>query len=149
LPASDLPASTVVTAPGAAKVEPNVPPGWPHWLCPNFSDWQLGDIVLVRSNGSPKDRGIAALQYVSLSPATRAGFLYIHAAIYVGNGEIVDITAKGVAKRSVWTYCEHHAITLRRSPDVTQPEQGRIVQFALDLLVQGSSIRGRSSCSRN
>ena len=137
--AVELPSFNNALSPGNAPLETNVPSNWPVWMCPNFTDWLPGDIVLIRSRGRLKDAAIVVAQSCSLSSATRAGRHFVHAAIYVGNGEIVDITAAGVAQRSIWTYCEHHAITLRRLPGLDAAERSRIVQFALNLATQGQS----------
>ena len=99
--AVELLASVDIITPGNAPVETKVAPNWPHSLCPNFSDWLPGDIVLFRSGRQLKDTAIVLAQACSFSPVTRSGCHFVHAAIYVGDGDIVDITASGLAKRSI------------------------------------------------
>ncbi len=135
--AVELLSSDNIITPGNAPVETSVPPNWPDSLCPNFSDWLPGDIVLFRSGRQLKDTAIVLAQACSFSPVTRAGCHFVHAAIYVGEGDIVDITASGVAKRSVWTYCEHHTTTVRRYGGLDALERNSIAQFALSLVSQG------------
>lgn len=122
------------------RIETQVPPGWSHPKCPNFGDWLPGDIFLVRSNGNAPHRAIEVAQRTSLNRATREGSVYVHAAVYVGNGEIVDITPKlGVARRSVWEYCERHAIALRRLPYLSPTDSDAIAVTANELATQGLS----------
>jgi cell wall-associated NlpC family hydrolase len=135
--AVELLASVDIITPGNAPVETKVPPNWPHPLCSKLSDWLPGDIVLFRSGRQLKDTAIVLAQACSFSPVSRAGCHFVHAAIYVGEGDIVDITASGVAKRSIWTYCEHHATTVRRYTGLDTLERNNIVQFALSLVSQG------------
>ena len=95
--------------------EPNVPTGWPGTYVPNFSAWRLGDIVLVHRTADLTGAAIQGAQAASMSAVTRAGSICSHAAIYVGNGEVIDATVgAGVAIRSVWGYCQTRAIQVRR-----------------------------------
>ncbi|MEO5953274.1 MAG: hypothetical protein ABIQ44_12485 [Chloroflexia bacterium] len=137
--AVELPASVDIITPGNAAVETMVLPNCPHTLCPNFADWLPGDIVVVRSAGHLKDAAIVIAQACSLSPATRAGRHFVYAAIYMGNGKIVDIIASGRAKRSIWTYCEHHAISVSRYTGLDAAKRNSIVQFAPNLSAVGHS----------
>ena len=112
-------------------VEPLVPALWPGTTVPNFSQWLPADIVLVHSSGSFKDLAISASQLASFNRATRAGFQYVHAALYVGNGEIIDSTATlGLARRSLWEYVKDHRVALRRLPGLLQAERDLIVAKA-------------------
>lgn len=105
-----------------------VPPGWPSSRVPNFSDWQPADIVLVANDGSVAGNAIAWSQRASLSPATRVGAKYTHAALYVGSGMLIDATAgDGIAERSVWDYCQVRTLTLRRLPSLSQALADNIV----------------------
>ena len=115
-----------------------VPRGWPHTISPNFSDWHSGDIVLIKSNGSLKDRGIVGRQTLSRKRATRAGKKWVHAALYVGGGEIIDITRTlGAAQRSLWVYCQDHDITVRRHPNLTDAQRASTVNAASSLVARG------------
>lgn len=88
-----------------------VPHGWPVWEVPNFSDWKPGDVVLVEANSWP----IPAAQLLSTNPLRRSGFRWSHAAVYVGNGEVVDaVYPTGVITQTVWNYCQHRQIRVRR-----------------------------------
>ena len=110
-----LPPATQAAEVVAPRREPNVPPGWPGSYVPNFSDWRLGDIVLVHRSADLVGAAIQAAQAASRSSVTKAGRVCSHAAIYVGDGEVVDATVDaGVALRSVWGYCQTRAIQLRR-----------------------------------
>lgn len=112
-------------------VEPLVPASWPNTIVPNFSQWLAADIVLVHSSGSLKDLGIAASQVLSFNRATRIGCRYVHAALYVGDGEIIDSTAAlGLARRSLWEYVKDHRVALRRVPNLMQADRDRIVAVA-------------------
>ena len=94
-----------------------VPQGWPARLVPNFSDWHPGDIVLVTAEKTLAGGGIVLGQAVTFNLATVPGARYSHAAIYVGDGLIVDATFNNPIKvRSVWEYCRHRALALRRVP---------------------------------
>lgn len=105
-----------------------MPAGWPSQLVPNFSDWQPADIVLVGNDRTLAGNAIVASQYASLSGATRAGAQYTHAALYVGNGLLVDATAgAGIAERSVWDYCQFRMLALRRVPGLSRVQADNIV----------------------
>lgn len=67
-------------------------------------------------------QGIAATQAASLSQVTRAGAEWTHAGIYVGRGMVVDATYRaGVTAQSVWNYCQHRALRVRRLEDPAIP----------------------------
>ena len=112
--------------------------GWPEDICPNFSDWLPGDIVLIRSTGQGQDAIIEQGQRFSFNRATRDGSMYVHAAIYAGNGEIVDITRPlGIAKRSLWAYCQSNAVAVRRMRSLTMQQHQDIADHAQKLLPLG------------
>lgn len=120
-----------------------MPPGWPHSLVPNFSDWQPADIVLVANDGSLAGNAIVVSQRVSLSGATRAGAKYTHAALYVGNGILVDATVgDGIAQRTVWDYCQLRTLALRRVPRLSRAQANNIVLKARSHLGQSYSWLG-------
>lgn len=112
---------------GASKSkEALVPAGWPGHLCPNFSDWQAGDIVLVHRDSTAAGRVIAAAQSASIKPLMIRGARCSHAAVYVGDGMVVDATfGNPVGKRSVWGYCHHRSIQVRRldHPKITETQR--------------------------
>lgn len=122
MPSRVLPPSTQAAGVFASGRELRTPHGWPGTFVPNFSDWRGGDIVLVHRSADPVGAAIQAAQATSLSPVTRAGSLCSHAAIYVGEGELVDATpAAGVSLQSVWNYCQSRAIQVRRLSDASIP----------------------------
>lgn len=106
--------------------EPSVPAGWPGSVIPNLSDWQLGDIILVKREHTARGALIKTGQVISRSPLMRAGRDWSHAGIYVGDGQMIDaVPGTLISQRSVWAYCEHRSLALRRlpvSPHVTQAE---------------------------
>ena len=102
--------------------EPNVPANWNGTYCPNFTDWKLGDIVLIAGYGSAGIL-IQNAQLASRNPLMNKGARWTHAAIYVGDGMVVDAAmSAGVMERSLWEYCEHRAITVRRLDDPSIPQ---------------------------
>lgn len=95
--------------------EAKTPSHWPAWEVPNFSDWAVGDIVLVRapSPSSP----VLLVQAGSPNHLIRQGCSWTHAGVYVGDGNIVDAMYKhGVVRQSVWNYCQSRSIRVRRLP---------------------------------
>lgn len=99
-----------------------VPAGWPGHLVPNFSQWQAGDIVLVASDGSVGGKAIELAQSLSRNANVRQASVFTHAAIYIGGGMLIDATLEQqIARRSVWYYCQHRAVMVRRLPDTTIP----------------------------
>ena len=99
-----------------------VPADWPGHLAPNFSEWAPGDIVLVDGDGSAGAIGIQLAQALSRNPQVRPAARFTHAAIYIGGGMLVDATRHDpIMKRSVWYYCQHRALMLRRLPDTAIP----------------------------
>lgn len=106
---------------GRAPREPNVPAYWPGTYVPNLSDWKPGDIVLVEAAGL--GGGLIQLaQTITAKPLMGLGSQWSHAAIYIGQGMVVDATfGAGVQQQSVWNYCQLRAITLRRIDDPSIP----------------------------
>ena len=88
---------------------------------PNFSEWRPGDIVLVEAAGfmgAIVQAGQAAGASRSLALASR----WSHAAVFIGNGILVDAAlGTGVQQCSVWNYCQHRALTVRRIDDPAIP----------------------------
>lgn len=95
--------------------ERTAPSSWPGTYCPNFSDWRLGDIVLVHGARGLSGLLIRAAQQASLNRLSRLGSIVSHAGIYVGNGMLVDARyGEPVSERSVWQYCQSRPLRLRR-----------------------------------
>ena len=119
-------------------IETWVPAGWPAQIVPNFSDWQLGDLVLVTAEKTLAGGGIVLGQSVTFNLATIPGAKYSHAAVYVGDGLIVDATYNNPIKaRSLWEYCRHRSLTVRRVPD---PNASAIASFAMSHLGEPYSV---------
>lgn len=92
-----------------------MPAGWPGHLCPNFSDWQVGDILLVHRDNTVAGRAITAGQTASAKPLMTQGARCSHAAVYLGKEMVVDATFRNlVGERSVWCYCHQRSIQVRR-----------------------------------
>jgi cell wall-associated NlpC family hydrolase len=84
---------------------------------PNFSEWRLGDIILVATDGGKAGRGIQAAQAMSRNERVREAARFTHAAVYIGDGMLIDATVQQpIMRRSVWHYCQRRMITLRRIP---------------------------------
>ena len=99
-----------------------VPVSWPAASVPNFSEWRPGDIVLVANDGSKAGLGIQTAQGLARDARVREAARFTHAAVYVGDGMLIDATVQsGISRRSVWYYCQRRALTLRRVPDASIP----------------------------
>jgi hypothetical protein len=97
------------------------PPNWPGTYVPNLSEWRLGDIVLVEADG-PVGSMIRFFQSLTGKLLVLVGSRWSHAAIYVGNGMVIDACfPQGVGEQSLWTYCEKRRITLRRLANAAIP----------------------------
>jgi uncharacterized protein YycO len=102
------------------------PAAWNHRIVPNFSEWEAGDVVLVKGSWP-----ISAAQLASLSAPNRAGRAFTHAGIYAGNGEIIDaMPSGGIAVRQVWSYAKARTLALRRLPSISDQERLDIVAAA-------------------
>jgi cell wall-associated NlpC family hydrolase len=112
-----LPAIGLADLSDQPVAEPAVPANWPGHLVPNFSEWRLGDIILVATDGGKAGRGIQAAQALSRNERVREAARFTHAAVYVGNGMLIDATVQQpIMRRSVWHYCQRRLMTLRRIP---------------------------------
>lgn len=110
-----LPAIDVADLSDAPPSEATAPKNWPGHLVPNLSDWQPGDILLVARDDGKLGLGIEVAQRLSAAAAVRRAAAFTHAAIYLGDGQLVDATPiDGVAQRSVWFYCQRRTVALRR-----------------------------------
>lgn len=126
-----LPAYAAATLLPPPRQAAYVPPGWSAPLVPNFADWELGDVILVESDGSATSRSIQAMQWISLNAATHKGHIYTHAGLYVGDGHLIDATlADGIAERSVWDYCQSRPLIVRRISRLAAGDGAKIVATA-------------------
>jgi len=81
-------------------------------------------VVLVASDGSTAGWLIEQVQRLSLTQATRAAARFTHAAVYVGDGMVIDARpGEPISRRSVWQYCEQRELLLRRLPSRSIPLQ--------------------------
>lgn len=65
---------------------------------------------------------IQAGQAITSNPVMSLGSRWSHAAVYVGNGILIDaVYGTGIQQCSLWTYCHHRAITVRRIDDPAIP----------------------------
>lgn len=111
------------------------PDGWPGLAVPNFSNWKPGDIVLVGKDESFQSRTTSTLQRTHRKSFEMGENYWTHAALYIGNGEIVEVDFKaGLVRSSVWKYCHSRTLSLRRVPDVDISQQDR--QAAVDWALQ-------------
>ena len=98
-----------------------MPAGWPGTYVPNLSEWKAGDIVLVEATGF-LGSVIQAGQTITTNPMMALGSRWSHAAVYIGNGIVVDAQyGTGVQQCSLWNYCQHRATTVRRLDDPAIP----------------------------
>ena len=118
---------------GAMDFEAATPVGWVQTYTPNFSSWRLGDIVLIYSGGTLKDRVNSRCQRVVGRNLTAAQAQYVHAAIYVGDGYIVDIAPNNnrARRRQLDVYTRNNSITLLRVPGLTSESETAISAEAL------------------
>ena len=74
-------------------------------------------MLLVAGNGSKPCQMIEAYQLATVGAVARPYARFTHAALYVGNGQLVDATLElGIAHHSVWIYCQDRELTVRRLP---------------------------------
>lgn len=110
-----LPAITGANLSDRPAAEPAVPRGWPGHLVPNFSQWLPGDVVLVAADDGKSSLPVQLAQRTARQRAVRQAASFTHAALYLGDGMLIDVTPEdGVATRSVWFYCQRRALMLRR-----------------------------------
>lgn len=88
---------------------------WPGTYIPNFSDWYPGDLIFVRRGRGLSGLALSAAQIISARKESRAGSVWTHVALYVGNGDLVEaVPGFGVVKASVWKYCHWRSLRVRR-----------------------------------
>lgn len=97
---------------------------------PDTSQWQPGDVLLF-SHTNP-----VWISRLIIRSQRRLGFgsehsKWHHAAVYIGDGYIVEATARGVRHNDLYPYLGSHFIRIRRDPEVTINEGYRIAVAAL------------------
>lgn len=125
-----------------------VPQGWPGQLCPNLEAWEPGDVILVGTDHSRISGLIVAAQRTHANPAARRNALWVHAGIYVGNGDMVDASkSQGVRRRCVWDCCRHRPLRLRRLHGMAPADGQAIAQAAVRHCGKRYSLQGLAVAS--
>lgn len=100
---------TPVTPRPARRVA--APQGWGLPIVPNFQDWELGDIVLMSAQGVSGTMIHLGQQIL----AGRATPSWSHAALYAGNGEVVEsVAGQGVRRAPIEPYCISRSLAVLR-----------------------------------
>lgn len=80
---------------------------------------------------------IVSAQRASRKQSMRRGANFTHAALYVGDGNVIDMTrADDISERSVWEYCQDREIAVRRVPHLSAQDGTDVVQAARAFLGQ-------------
>lgn len=91
---------------------------WPagETSIPNFSDWQAGDLVLIKSSGTVVSSTIEGVQASIRSSSPPFGEPeWTHVAIYVGHGLVVEsVPLHGMRYAPVHHYVLNRAVRVRR-----------------------------------
>jgi hypothetical protein len=90
---------------------------WPaEAAIPNFSDWQAGDLVLVKSDGSAMAKVIEGTQGSLRSSQPPAGDPeWTHVAIYVDQGLVIEsVPRHGIRYCPVHEYAKDRDLRVRR-----------------------------------
>jgi uncharacterized protein YycO len=86
------------------------------------SELQVGDILLTATNGVAS----VGIRAATLAPVS-------HAAIYIGNGQVVEAVVKGVQTRSMTKFLdEESTVVAFRHPKITADNSQILRSFALD-----------------
>ena len=131
-----LPAGNTV-APGSLQRAPlgEVPRHWQAPVCPNFSAWLPGDIVLVHKGHELKDELLSKGQLIALLARSKASYVHhevTHAGIYIGDGRMIDAAqGAGVQELSVWRYAGTRALQVRRVRRLSDRERVEVASFAV------------------
>ena len=113
-----LPSLSDVAGRTPTRREPDVPTGWPGTQCPNFSNWQAGDIVLVHKDQSFAGRIVPAAQAVTFNKLMYTGRHVTHVGVYLGSGKMIDaMPGRDIGVVSVFNYCQNRAVQVRRLAD--------------------------------
>lgn len=92
--------------------------GWPGHICPNFSDWVQGDILVVHRSPGVSGAALRFGQLASANPLIRQGADATHVGIYSGDGMVIDaMYGRPIMEVSVWNYCQSRSIQLKRLLD--------------------------------
>jgi hypothetical protein len=131
-----------------ATLEP-VATSWPDdGPVPNLSDWQAGDLVLVRSDGSATARTITAVQGSLRSGQPPFGDPdWTHVGLYVGNGLMIEaVPQRGVRYCPLAEYARTRSLRVRRllrgGAPLSAAEGGLVVREASRYFEHGYSYWG-------
>ena len=99
---------------------------------PAVTDLVIGDILLERSHGTFKHNMISFGQWLSSPFRTSAGKnRTIHAAIYVGDGNIVESTGDGVVRKKLGREGNHYKVySLIEGGEIPQLAATGAIDFA-------------------
>ena len=96
-----------------------------------------GDIILSSANGV----GSVGIQLVTLSPVS-------HAALYGGNGDVVEAVGQGIRRRPVTDMvAEEATVVVFRHPALT-PEQARAMHEFFSIVMWGKNTTTLASCCK-
>lgn len=92
---------------------------------PNVQDWKPGDLLLVSSIVPD----LAAKQIIEAQ--VRGGFIpddarWQHAAVYLGDGYVIEATLHGVQYVPIFPYLGNHRLRLRRPLGLSDEDRWRI-----------------------
>jgi Permuted papain-like amidase enzyme, YaeF/YiiX, C92 family len=145
-----LPALNALTLPAhlGAVSEPQVLT-WPTAAAlPNFSDWQAGDLVLVKSDGSAMAKVIQGVQSSLQSSQPPAGDPeWTHVALYVDEGLVIEsVPRRGIRYCPVHEYAQTRELRVRRllrgGAPITPAEGASIAREASRYFEQSYSYWG-------
>lgn len=145
-----LPALNALTFPtqlGPAREPPVMT--WPTTMAiPNFSDWQVGDLVLVKSDGSTMAKVIEGVQGSLQSSQPPTGDPeWTHVALYVDQGLVIEsVPRRGIRYCPVHEYAQTRELRVRRllrgGAPIAPAEGNSIVREASRYFEQGYSYWG-------
>jgi hypothetical protein len=142
-----LNALTIPAQLGAVREQPVMT--WPTTVAiPNFSDWQVGDLVLVKSDGSTMAKVIEGVQGSLQSSQPPAGDPeWTHVALYVDQGLVIEsVPRRGIRYCPVHEYAQTRELRVRRllrgSTPITPAEGTSLVREASRYFEQGYSYWG-------
>ena len=95
------------------------PQGWSLPIVPNFSDWSIGDMVLVAGEGLPGKAMSGARRILGLP----SGSHWTHCGLYAGDGQMIGAApATGISIVSVESFVSGRTIAvLRLAADPSVP----------------------------
>lgn len=142
-----LNALTIPTQLGAVREPPVLT--WPTTVAiPNFSDWQVGDLVLVKSDGSTMSKVIEGVQGSLQSSQPPTGDPeWTHVALYIDHGLVIEsVPRRGIRYCPVHEYAQTRELRVRRllrgSTPITPAEGTSIVREASRYFEQSYSYWG-------